>query len=483
MASVLEDNMVRVKMSELKLYPKNPRKGNIDAVAESLKENGQFRPLVVQKSTNYILGGNHTYRAAQKLKWKTIQVVYVDVDDERAKKIVLADNRTSDLASYDSEILSEILSSLETPDVGTGYDTADVQSILAAVVDRDTDLINEVINDKPRIEFNSDDDDDLDFGERLSRQQEALQNSPVVDDEAIQNALRGEADHFEAPTGKERIHAEIQAAVEPLLDRVFSSSNYWGIPDLLPDMIPDSFPEPIDTWAGMDTTPDDGKTHWFFNWGTAPSKGFPWERGIVAFYTSDVKWEGWYINTAHIIGKVMSNGLKMAVAPDNSVVLGLPRYTHLRANFEGAWLARVMQEAGIKVIPNLKFTDPESMKYAVLGIPKKTPVLMYGCQSMSEEHMEELSIHTTLRAAVKEIQPEQLIVYGGPPAERMLERAKLPKSVDARYVENFSAKKNKALIPWREERKKHDKAVKEARKRRDEKNASADEEAGSVEDE
>ena len=42
----------------------NPRRGDIDVIAESLERNGQFRPIVVNKATGEILAGNHTYAAA-----------------------------------------------------------------------------------------------------------------------------------------------------------------------------------------------------------------------------------------------------------------------------------------------------------------------------------------------------------------------------------------------------------------------------------
>ncbi|NBO54510.1 MAG: DNA modification methylase, partial [Actinobacteria bacterium] len=112
----------------MKGYDKNPRKGNIAAIAESLEVNKQYRPIVVQKSTNKILAGNHTWQAAKKLGWTKIAVVFVDVDDEGAKRIVLADNRTNDLADYDTAILAELLKDLGSSS-GTGYSAQDMETI------------------------------------------------------------------------------------------------------------------------------------------------------------------------------------------------------------------------------------------------------------------------------------------------------------------------------------------------------------------
>lgn len=119
----------RVRTSELDLYPGNARVGDVDKIAESLKVNGQFAPIIAQRSTGYVLAGNHTLRAARQLRWAEIDVSYIDVDDEQAKKIVLASNRTADLATYDLDALGVLLSSLDDLD-GTGYTDADLAGLL-----------------------------------------------------------------------------------------------------------------------------------------------------------------------------------------------------------------------------------------------------------------------------------------------------------------------------------------------------------------
>lgn len=121
-----------VVIDDVKPYPDNPRFGNVDAIAESLEAHGQFRPLVVQKSTGYVLAGNHTLIAAKRLEWKKIAVTYIDVDDEQAARIVLVDNRTSDLAHYDEPALAELLSSLGSFEA-TGYQDDDVSRLLANI--------------------------------------------------------------------------------------------------------------------------------------------------------------------------------------------------------------------------------------------------------------------------------------------------------------------------------------------------------------
>lgn len=126
MASLLSD-MKTVHISSLRYHPDNARRGNVEAIANSLHVNGQFSPVVVQLSTNYILAGNHTVKAAAQLGWSSIDAVYVDVDDRTAKKIMLAANRTADLGEYDNDALLAVLEELDGDLLGTGYTDIDLE--------------------------------------------------------------------------------------------------------------------------------------------------------------------------------------------------------------------------------------------------------------------------------------------------------------------------------------------------------------------
>ena len=136
-------------LSDLNTYHKNPRRGDVDAIAESLRKRGQYRPIVVNigshASHDYeILAGNHTYLAAKKLGWKTIQATTVDVDDDQAAQIVLADNRLADLGGYDDETLSALLSDVSSLD-GLGWSQDDVDALAAALEpERDDSEVEDV---------------------------------------------------------------------------------------------------------------------------------------------------------------------------------------------------------------------------------------------------------------------------------------------------------------------------------------------------
>ena len=49
----------RVPLASLKRHPDNPRRGDVKAIALSINKNGFYGAVIVQRSTRYILAGNH----------------------------------------------------------------------------------------------------------------------------------------------------------------------------------------------------------------------------------------------------------------------------------------------------------------------------------------------------------------------------------------------------------------------------------------
>jgi hypothetical protein len=124
-----------VPIDQVTRHPENPREGDVDAIAESIEVNGFISPVIVQKSTGHIIAGNHRYDALLALGSSVIPVIQVDIDDNMAKRYLLADNRTSDLGRYNEENLAELLVEIMQSDlglIGTGYTQDAVDALLLA---------------------------------------------------------------------------------------------------------------------------------------------------------------------------------------------------------------------------------------------------------------------------------------------------------------------------------------------------------------
>jgi hypothetical protein len=98
-----------VETGSLIPHPQNPRQGDVGAIVESIWANGFYGTVAFQKGTRLIIYGEHRWKAARIAGLEEVPGVEMDVDDATAVRIMLADNRSNDLASYDDSRLFEIL--------------------------------------------------------------------------------------------------------------------------------------------------------------------------------------------------------------------------------------------------------------------------------------------------------------------------------------------------------------------------------------
>lgn len=123
----------QVAVDQLQPHPENPRRGDVDAIVESITANGFYGSIVAQRSTGYVLVGNHRLEAARRLGFESVPVVWADVDDDRARRILVVDNRSNDIAGWDDAALAALLSDLTTDLSGTGYSSDDLDDLIASL--------------------------------------------------------------------------------------------------------------------------------------------------------------------------------------------------------------------------------------------------------------------------------------------------------------------------------------------------------------
>ena len=105
-----------VNIDDLDLDSRNARKHdakNLKAIADSLEQFGQRKPIVVWGRT--VVAGNGTMAAARTLGWTEIQIVRVpdDWSSDQVKAYALADNRSAELAEWDEQVLASQLLELQ----------------------------------------------------------------------------------------------------------------------------------------------------------------------------------------------------------------------------------------------------------------------------------------------------------------------------------------------------------------------------------
>ena len=135
--------IVKLKLSHIKPYEKNPRRNDsaVDAVAESIRQCGYCSPILVDE--NYVILAGHTrYKALKKLGWKEAEVcVRPGLTDEQKRKYRILDNKTNELAEWDFDLLETELDGLDFEGFDFGID----------VEEQDEEPI-EIVEDEPPTE-------------------------------------------------------------------------------------------------------------------------------------------------------------------------------------------------------------------------------------------------------------------------------------------------------------------------------------------
>lgn len=141
----LIDTTTSIRPDQLHTFHKNARRGDVDAIAGSLRKHSQYRPIVVNIGTYTgrpyeILAGNHTLMAIRKLaeqypddpRWNHVKVHWGDWDEDTCTSIVVTDNKTAELGTTDFGQLKELLESLPSLD-GTGFTPLDLEGLTQAL--------------------------------------------------------------------------------------------------------------------------------------------------------------------------------------------------------------------------------------------------------------------------------------------------------------------------------------------------------------
>lgn len=118
-----------VQVDELEPHPDNPHRGDVELIAESIKRYGFYGLVLIQKSRMRIIAGEHRWRGAIKVGLTKLPAVLLDVGDDTALRILLADNRMAEFGEYGDPKLAEMLQGLDDLG-GTGWHDEDLADLL-----------------------------------------------------------------------------------------------------------------------------------------------------------------------------------------------------------------------------------------------------------------------------------------------------------------------------------------------------------------
>ena len=120
-----------VDINSIKPYENNPRHNEeaIPYVMNSIKEFGFKVPIILDKN-NVIIAGHTRLESAKRLGMKEVPIIHADdLTEEQVKAFRLADNKVSEKAQWNIELLEEELADLDIDMSDYGFEDLDIDDV------------------------------------------------------------------------------------------------------------------------------------------------------------------------------------------------------------------------------------------------------------------------------------------------------------------------------------------------------------------
>jgi hypothetical protein len=352
-----------------------------EALDGVLNEVGWVQNVVVNKATGHVVDGHLRVSLALRREEPFVPVVYVDLTEAEERLVLAALDPVAGLAVTDGAKLRELLDLTQT-------NSAAVQSLLDHVA------------------------------------------KAAPTDSAGGTSLSSSDDDDEGP---DEDAGQIFQFRE---DVIFSSGNVWGLPDLRADMLARIEDMPTEVWDGIEEVEPDSNPRKLFLYGTSKPpvtcKGH-----VVGFYVDDYRFEVIWNDAVKILEKFQRMGWGACVMPDFSLWGSDPLAIQMYNLYRSRWVARYWQEAGIRVIPNITFSDERTFEFAVAGIPKRPPCVAVQCRTDNKTPKGRKLFLDGVREYVAHVEPEWVILYGGKKHREWLEQG-LPSGPQYCYLPSWT---------------------------------------------
>ena len=110
-------------VKELHVWDRNPRVHSpeeIRALSRSIEMHGWGNPVLAQEGSNRVIAGHGRIKAAKKSGLRVIPVVFLEISDEKADTLSVADNQLAQLSTWDDEKMKELLAPCSAAIGGSG---------------------------------------------------------------------------------------------------------------------------------------------------------------------------------------------------------------------------------------------------------------------------------------------------------------------------------------------------------------------------
>jgi site-specific DNA-methyltransferase (adenine-specific) len=188
-----------VPLESIHLNPENPRLNDpaVEPVMQSIARFGFRVPIVVNRRTNLIEAGNTRWKAAQRLGFTEVPVIFADDDEVTALAYALADNRTAEIAQWDEPQLAGLLQRLEAAGdlASSAFSDDDLGSLVAKLAAEDAQSREETFDTAAALETEPEGPTRVQPGELWQLGRHRLLCGDCTDSANWERLLQGEMAH------------------------------------------------------------------------------------------------------------------------------------------------------------------------------------------------------------------------------------------------------------------------------------------------
>lgn len=107
-------------------------------------------------------------------------------------------------------------------------------------------------------------------------------------------------------------------------------------------------------------------------------------------------------------------GVNAVIAPDFSLYRDMPKALQIFNHYRKHWVARYWHEAGIKVIPNIRWSTPDSYEFCFEGEPKNS-IIAIGKTGTQQDPIAKELFKKGFNETLKRLEPKAILMYGSMP--------------------------------------------------------------------
>jgi hypothetical protein len=403
-----------ISIHELKQWPRNPKLHAEDDIGLSIDRFGFVDPIIVDETTGYIASGHGRVEGlCAKFERGESPPTNIKVEDGVWLAPVVRGNKFTDKKELEAFIVT-----VNQLTIKGGWNDTLLEDILKDVQPIGFDLVESL-----QADFEEAQKYDFKNPETGIIPSEVPGFGGVGDVQMTPDGVKYEKEESTKGTDWDDVPGHLKGVWGLDEDKVWDTANALGIPELLPEMILPEIPQPLKTWGGKQDTPDDGESYYLYSFGSTASQGVPYKRSIMCYFTGDTFIETFWNRPAYEVGKMLTSNIVGCVVPDLSYWEGKPKVLHMYQSYRAHWLARFMQEAGVKVIPRFEYFLPEVREFSLLGIPIGTPTLATQLHTWIRDEVID-RIKESLIEGLRIVQPKQLLVYSSVKGREILDDIK-----------------------------------------------------------